>query len=97
MDINGDGTNEAFAFYSKTDGDVTTMTVQLIRDQKGEWVDGGTQTIVASGVDMVQFCDLDDNGTSEILVGWQVYGTSEMQLAVYSLGENTLAQRLRRL
>ena len=93
-DIDGDGKNEAFAFYSKTDGDVTTMTVQLIRDQKGEWVDGGTQTIVASGVDMVQFCDLDDNGTSEILVGWQVYGTSEMQLAVYGYSENTFVQRL---
>ena len=93
-DINGDGKNEAFAFYSKTDGEVTTMTVQLIRDKDGEWVDGGTQTIVASGVDMVQFCDLDDNGTSEILVGWQVYGTSEMQLAVYGYSDNTFVQRL---
>lgn len=93
-DINGDGKNEAFAFYSKTDGDVTTMTIQLIRDKEGEWVDGGTQTIVASGVDMVSFCDLDDNGTSEILVGWQVYGTSEMQLAVYAYSDNTFAQRL---
>ena len=93
-DINNDGKNEAFAFYSKTDGDVTTMTIQLVRNQKGEWVDGGTQTIVASGVDMVQFCDLDDNGTSEILVGWQVYGTSEMQLAVYGYSENTFVQRL---
>ena len=49
---------------------------------------------MASGVDMVQFCDLDDNGTSEILVGWQVYGTSEMQLAVYGYSENTFVQRL---
>lgn len=93
-DINGDGKNEAFAFYSKTEGDVTTMTVQLVRNQNGEWVDGGTQSIVAAGVDMVQFCDLDNNGISEILVGWQVYGTSEMHLAVYSYSENTFAQRL---
>ncbi len=93
-DIDGDKKNEAFAFYSKTDGEVTTMTIQLIRDKGGEWVDGGTQTIVASGVDMVQFCDLDDNGTSEILVGWQVYGTSEMQLAVYGYSDNTFVQRL---
>ena len=81
-------------FYSKVDGDITTMTVQLIRIKNGEWVDGGTQTIIASGVDMVRFCDLDNNGVSEILVGWQVYGTSEMQLAVYSYNENVFAQRL---
>lgn len=93
-DINGDNQNEAFAFYGKVDGDITTMTVQLIRTEKGEWVDGGTQTIIASGVDMVRFCDLDNNGVSEILVGWQVYGTSEMQLAVYSYHENVFAQRL---
>ncbi len=93
-DIDSDGKNEALAFYSKTDGEVTTMTVQLVRNQNGEWVDGGTQSIVAAGVDMVQFCDLDNNGVSEILVGWQVYGTSEMQLAVYSYSENTFAQRL---
>ncbi len=93
-DINGDGQNEAFAFYSKTEGDVTTMTIQIIRNQNGEWVDGGTQSIIAAGVDMVQFCDLDDNGTAEILVGWQIYGTSEMQLAVYSYNENAIVQRL---
>ncbi len=93
-DIDGDEKNEAFAFYSKTEGDITTMTVQLIRDEKGEWVDGGRQTIIAAGVDMVQFCDLDNDGTSEILVGWQIYGTSEMQLAVYGYSENTFVQRL---
>ncbi len=93
-DIDGDKKNEAFAFYSKTEGDVTTMTVQLIRDKKGEWVDGGSQTIIAAGVDMVQFCDLDNDGTSEILVGWQIYGTSEMQLAVYAYSEDTFVQRL---
>ncbi len=93
-DINADGKNEAFAFYSKVDGDVTTMTVQLVRVENGKWVDGGTQSIIASAVDMVSFCDLDNNGTAEILVGWQVYGTSEMQLAVYSYSENTFAQRL---
>ena len=93
-DIDGDKKNEAFAFYSKTDGDVTTMTVQIIRNKNGEWIDGGTQTIIAAGVDMVQFCDLDNDGICEILVGWQVYGTSEMQLAVYSYSENTFVQRL---
>ncbi len=93
-DIDGDGKNEAFAFYSKVEGDVTTMTVQLVRDEKGKWIDGGTQTIIASGVDMVQFCDLDNNGVSEILVGWQIYGSSEMQLAVYGYNNNTFVQRL---
>ncbi len=93
-DIDHDGHNEAFVFYSKTEGDATTMTVQFVKLQDGEWVNGGTQSIVAAGVDMVSFCDLDNNGVSEILVGWQVYGTSEMQLAVYGYSEKTFVQRL---
>ncbi len=93
-DLNGDDENEAFVFYSKTEGDVTTMTMQLVRLKNGKWVDGGTQSIFASGVDMVSFCDLDNDGISEILVGWQIYGSSEMQLAVYSYNKNNLSQRL---
>lgn len=93
-DIDGDSQNEALVFYSKVEGETATMTVQLVRFDKNKWVNGGTQTIIASGVDMVQFCDLDNDGVCEILVGWQIYGTSEMQLAVYSYSGNTFVQRL---
>ena len=93
-DINDDGVLEAFAFYSTTEDDVVTMNINIICRNGEEWTSAGEQHIVAGGIDRVDFCDLDEDGTLEILVGWQIYGTSEMQLAVYSFKQNTLTQRL---
>lgn len=93
-DINGDEIEEAFAFYSITEGENVTMHLNVIAKREGEWQSVATQKIIAGGVDRVEFCDLDNDGIKEILVGWEIYGTSEMQLAVYGLGENSLTQRL---
>lgn len=93
-DINGDGLLEAFAFYSVKDGDVETMNINAVVKDNDGWKSVGSQAIVASGVHRVEFCDLDNDGVSEILVGWQIYGTSEMQLAVYSFKDNVLTQRI---
>ncbi|MBR4123716.1 MAG: VCBS repeat-containing protein [Clostridia bacterium] len=93
-DIDGDGILEAFAFYSVTDGETVTMHINAITKRNGEWVSVATQKIVAASVDKIDFCDLDGNGIKEILVGWEIYGTSEMRLAVYGFEENTLTQRM---
>jgi len=93
-DIDSDGILEAFAFYSMTDGETTTMQINAICLCDNKWQSVAQQKIVAGGVDRIDFCDLDNDGIQEILVGWEIYGTSEMQLAVYSMGENTLAQRM---
>ncbi len=93
QDINGDSLEEAFAFYSTTDGEVITMNINMLCLRNGKWISAAQQKIVAGGVNQVEFCDLDSDGALEILVGWEVYGTAEMQLAVYSFGENTLTQR----
>lgn len=93
-DINSDGILEAFAFYSVADRDIITMHVNVIGQKDGEWSSLAVQQIVAAGVDKIEFSDLDGDGIKELLVGWQIYGTSEMQLAVYSVGENSLNQRM---
>lgn len=93
-DINGDGILEAFAFYSKTEGDTTMMYINILCNKSGEWKSVAEQKIVAGGVDRVDFCDLDGDGTEEILSGWEIYGTSEMQLAVYSFNQDILSQRM---
>lgn len=93
-DINGDGILEAFAFYSMTDGETVTMHINSINFRDGKWKSVSQQKIVAGGIDKVEFCDLDNDGIKEVLVGWQIYGTSEMQLAVYSPSENALVQRM---
>ena len=96
-DINGDGRLEAFAFYSRKEKengtDTVNMYISVISFTGGEWVCADKQKIVAGGVERIDFCDLDGDGTSEILVGWEIYGTSEMQLAVYSFKDLKLTQR----
>ncbi len=93
-DINNNGAEEAFAFYSMTDGDIVTMHINVIHKNNGKWISAGEQHIVAAGVDKIEFCDLDSDGVLDILVGWEIYGASEKQLAVYSFTQNTLTQRL---
>lgn len=93
-DIDSDGIMEAFAFYSVTDRDIITMHINAICKKNNEWSSVSVHQIVAAGVDKVEFCDLDGDGILEILVGWQIYGTSEMQLAVYSFADKSLSQRM---
>lgn len=93
-DINNNGLEEAFAFYSMTDGDIVTMHINVIHKGKDGWVSAGEQHLVAAGVDKIEFCDLDSDGVLDILVGWEIYGASEKQLAVYSFTQKTLTQHL---
>lgn len=93
-DINGDSIFEAFAFYSTSGDEMTTMHINVICQNNGKWVSISDQTIVATGVEMVDFSDLDGDGTEEILVGWDVNGASEKQLSVFTFRENALTQQL---
>lgn len=94
-DIDGDGILEAFAFYSmkESDGDAANMYINVVVRRESEWASAATQKIVAGGVERIDFCDLDGDGISEILVGWEIYGASERQLAVYSFKNGELTQR----
>jgi hypothetical protein len=70
------------------------MSINVVCKDGEKWKSFGQQSIVGAGVHRVDFCDLDQDGISEILVGWQIYGQSEMQLAVYSFKGNVLTQRM---
>ena len=92
-DINGDGEEEAFAFYSKTVEEAVTMNINVIASNGEEWVSKGNSNIVAGGIEKVIFCDLDGDGVEEIIVGWTVFGTVDKQLAVYSFDGEGLKKR----
>ncbi|MDD6479192.1 MAG: hypothetical protein PUF48_05215 [Oscillospiraceae bacterium] len=92
-DINGDNIFEAFAFYSQNDGEMDCMHLNVICRKGERWESVFDQKVQAGGVDRIDFCDLNGDGTLEIIVGWTVYASSEKQLAVYSLENGVLSQR----
>lgn len=93
-DINGDGVLEALALYATTEGESQYMNMNVVISHNGDWRSAAHQKIIAGGVDKVEFKDLDNDGMKEILIGWEIYGTSEMQLAVYSIGKNSATQMM---
>ncbi len=93
-DINNDGKSVAFAFYSTSEDEMTTMHINVICQEGSSWKSVTDQTIVATGVDRVDFCDLNHDGVKEILVGWDVNGISEKQLSVFTFDQKFLTQRL---
>ena len=91
-DINGDGAFEAFAFYSTSDDEMTTMHINVICQRDGEWVSASDKTMVAMGVESVDFCDLNNDGVEEIIVGWEVNGNTGKQLCVFAFEQDDLTQ-----
>ena len=93
-DVDGDGILEAFAFYGKESDKTATVSVAMIRSVNGKWQFKAHQTIEASAVERVEFCDLDGSGYQSVLIGFEVFGSSEKQLAVYHTANGKLTKRM---
>lgn len=93
-DVNHDGKEEAFAFYSTAHDDLITMHINAIVEDGDDWKSKGVQSITAAGLEKVEFCDLDGDGIEEIVVGWEVYAQSEKQVAIYSFKGGKLTSLL---
>ncbi len=94
VDLDGDGKNEAVAFYSTQDDEQTKIHINVIKGSGKKWKSISEQSLVAGGIESVVFSDLNDDSVKEIVVGWEIYGGSEKQLAVYSLSKGVLLQRM---
>ena len=66
-DINGDSIFEAFAFYSTSGDEMTTMHINVICQSGGKWVSVSDQTIVATGVETFLGVDPYTKGSSEVV------------------------------
>ncbi len=93
-DLDNDGANEAFAFYSTTLDNTTSMHINYITLSDDGWTSKGQSSIVASGVEKIDFADLNGDGVLEILVGWSVYGSVEKRLSVYALQNGSIVSRI---
>ncbi len=93
-DIDGDGKKEALAFYSTSGDEQTELHLNLIMGSGEDWKSASKASLVAGGVEEVAFSDLNQDGVKEIVVGWEIYGSSEKQLAVYEFSGGVLLQRM---
>ena len=76
-DINGDGTDEAVAFYkSNTPDGVSDITVIFIDQISGEWQRIAAFQNSAAEVERVCFSDLNGDGWDSVLIGWSNYSSA---------------------
>ena len=94
IDLDGDGQNEAVATYSTTREGAVTMNICVVDNVNGKWEVVGSQSILGAGVEKVIFKDLNSDGTAEIIVGWNVFGSTQKTLCVYSYTLGTVLSLL---
>ena len=92
-DLNGDGVREAVAFYSTTVDNTVTVHINFISKADEGYKSVGDIKLIGSDVECVEFADLDNNGNTEIIVGYNVYGNVDKQVAVYELVNGTPVQK----
>lgn len=87
VDYDNDSTEEAIAFYLPS-GEAQTVHMLIMDCVDDEWITIGNYTSKNTTVDRLMFCDLDGNGTQEIVVGWSTYNSLINDLSVYLVSDS---------
>lgn len=91
-DLDGDGTEEAVAFYRT--GPASNQThLNLLRQVEGEWQSVFDMEGISTDIDSVSFGDLDGDGWKELFVGWSMYNSRNHRLVLYSLTGYAFTER----
>lgn len=93
-DILGDGRQEAVAFYSTEKDNISSMHITVLTESGKNFQAVKDASVLAAGIERVEFQDLDGDGKSEIIVGWSIYGNVDKQVSVYSFDGKALTPRL---
>ena len=82
-DLNGDGVNEAIAFFKGKD-ETAEIHMLVMYDIDNEWKISGDYVTETTDVDCVDFADIDENDGLEILVGYTTYTPNINFLSCYT-------------
>lgn len=95
-DLNRDGLDEAFAFYSSNNDDgTTTMHLSFINRTDKNWSVKSDLQMVASGINFIDFHDMNADGVYEVVAGWKTYNSISNILTVYCFENDGLLQRIK--
>ena len=76
----------AIAFYSTlTNENVATMHLNLMKKVDGSWLSISDVTMSAVGVEKVILSDMNNDGISEIIVGWNIYSGVDKRVTIYQI------------
>lgn len=87
-DLNGDGQEEALAFYQPGAKSRNVHINMLLNTDEG-WRSISDVEGPSTDVEEVLFGDLNADGILEVFVGWNIYNVSDRQLTLYSLTDGT--------
>ena len=83
VDLDGDGTQEAVAFFRRA-GDEQPLKIYIFQSVGGTYRQAALMECGGASFSGIQYVDLDGDGTLEVLAGWRA--TAELQaLSVYAL------------
>ena len=93
MDLNGDGQQEALAFFRKTE-DEKPLKIYIFSARGDSYEQSAVIEGSGASVYSVVYSDLDGDGRTELIVGWRV--NAELQaLSVYALSHGGTRELLR--
>ncbi|MBQ8533674.1 MAG: hypothetical protein IJ462_02465 [Clostridia bacterium] len=91
-DVDGDGEGEILAFYRPVS--VSATHINILKSIDGRWQSVADIEPVGSMLERVELCDLDGDGSVEIITGWSVYDSKNYELAVFSFNEQSVTRRM---
>ncbi|MBE6816272.1 MAG: hypothetical protein E7520_01030 [Ruminococcaceae bacterium] len=96
VDLDGDGADEAVAFYEPSDN-LGTVCMAVIKKSDDEWKVLESIKGLGADVSSLDFQDVTGDGRNEFIVCWDtITNSSNHELAVYSYNPDATEKRLRR-
>lgn len=87
-DLNGDDIDEAIAFFRAKD-ELTSVHMLVMDERDGSWRISGDFVTETTDVDCVEFSDIDEGSSLEILAGYTTYTPNVNFLMCYSFENET--------
>lgn len=75
----------AIAFYRRNSQNALVHINLLKRKEDGGWTSVADIEGMGESVNRVEFGDLNNDGTPELLIGWHLYNTRDSRLSIYDL------------